>query len=147
MKPVRTTYFPTAAGWVGAAATQAGLVALNLPVPTREEAEVALGRLLPPDCAFDSCLIGERFTEADLAKVEAEVTAYFRGEPVRFDCPIDWEGCAYTPFQERALRACHQVGYGDAVTYGDIARAIGSPKASRAVGMAMHINRVSLIVP
>ena len=147
MRPVQTAYFDTAGGWVGVAATSVGLVALNLPVSTREAAVAEIERLLPADCTEVGELTGSPFDAAALARLGTDLVRYFQGQKVEFDCPIDWEGCAYTPFQEKALRACHQVGYGEAVTYGDLARSIGHPKASRAIGMAMHINRVSLVVP
>ena len=44
-------------------------------------------------------------------------------------------------------KALEQIPYGETVSYGDIARAIGRPKACRAVGMANHSNPISIIVP
>lgn len=147
MRQVRKAYIATGGGWIGVAATPAGLVAVNLPAATRENAAKELDRLLPPKTEECDRLPGGPFDEAALERLSAELQAYFGGAAVVFDCPIDWESCRYTPFQEKALRECHQVGYGRAVTYGDIAAAIGKPGAARAVGMAMHINRIALVVP
>ena len=62
-----------------------------------------------------------------------------------FDLPIDLS--ALTPFQRAVLRAATALGFGEVATYTDIAKRIGSPKASRAVGNALGQNPVAIIVP
>jgi AraC family transcriptional regulator of adaptative response/methylated-DNA-[protein]-cysteine methyltransferase len=52
-----------------------------------------------------------------------------------------------TPFQQKVWQALLDIPKGDAVSYGDIARQIGLPKAARAVGSAVGENPVSLIIP
>jgi methylated-DNA-[protein]-cysteine S-methyltransferase len=147
LKQIRIAYFPTEEGWIGAAATKDGLVAVNLPASTRAAAAGAISRLLPQGVEECTSLPPGPFDETALTRLGQELAAYFAGKPVAFDTPIDWESCRYTPFQEKALRECYQVGYGRTVTYGAIAGAIGKPGAARAVGMAMHINRTALVVP
>ena len=50
-------------------------------------------------------------------------------------------------YRYRPSGTLKSIPYGETVTYGEIARRIGSPKASRAVGMANHNNPISIIVP
>ena len=73
-----------------------------------------------------------------------QVGAYFRGELRDFTCKLDLIG---TEFQKDCWNALLQVPYGKTCSYGDIARAIGRPQASRAVGMANHANPIAIIVP
>ena len=79
-----------------------------------------------------------------LDEVERQLGEYFRGERKRFDLPIRMKG---TPFQLKDWDALKEIPYGETVTYGEIARRIGKPNASRAVGMANHNNPISIIVP
>lgn len=84
--------------------------------------------------------------DATKAKVlSQELKLYFAGYPVDFDIPIDWTG--YTPFQAAVLEYTAGIPYGEVTTYGKLAAAIGSPRASRAVGGALHINRTPIIIP
>ena len=73
-----------------------------------------------------------------------QVNAYFCGELRDFTCKLDLIG---TQFQKDCWNALLQVPYGKTCSYGDIARAIGRPLASRAVGMANHNNPIAIIVP
>ena len=71
--------------------------------------------------------------------------AYFAGERREFDLPLAQE--QGTAFQNAVWRALRKIPYGETVSYGDIAREIGHPKAFRAVGMACHVNPIAIIVP
>ena len=79
-----------------------------------------------------------------LARVLAEFRAYFAGEKALFDFPIAFRG---TPFQELVWRELLNIPYGETRSYGYVARAIGKPGASRAVGMACHANPIAIAVP
>lgn len=81
----------------------------------------------------------EVFTEAN-----AQLTAYFAGELQEFSLPLELAG---TPFQQHAWRILRAVRYGTTTTYGEIARTMGRPNASRAVGGAMNRNPITIIVP
>lgn len=70
--------------------------------------------------------------------------AYFSGQPVTFDFPLDPVG---TPFQRLVWEKLVTIPYGSAVSYGDLAKAIDKPKAVRAVGQAVGRNPVSIIIP
>ncbi|MHB1034659.1 MAG: methylated-DNA--[protein]-cysteine S-methyltransferase [Pirellulales bacterium] len=52
-----------------------------------------------------------------------------------------------TPFQRRVVNECRHIGYGQTLTYGQLAVKAGSPRAARAVGSVMAANRFPLVVP
>jgi methylated-DNA-[protein]-cysteine S-methyltransferase len=74
------------------------------------------------------------------------IQAYFAGEPARFD-DVDLELEGWTPFQLAVLRALRRIPYGEVVSYGDLARLAGHPRAQRAAGTFCANNRFGLIVP
>lgn len=76
--------------------------------------------------------------------VYRQLTEYLQGKRREFDFPYVLHG---TPFQERVWRALRAIPYGQTRTYGQIAAAVGSPKACRAVGMANHQNPILIAVP
>jgi methylated-DNA-[protein]-cysteine S-methyltransferase len=69
---------------------------------------------------------------------------YFAGRRRDFDLRLDPRG---TEFQLRTWRALRDIPYGATATYADIARAIGKPKAVRAVGAANGRNPLPIVVP
>jgi methylated-DNA-[protein]-cysteine S-methyltransferase len=71
--------------------------------------------------------------------------AFSHGEDVR-DLPFALERKA-TPFNERVRRLCHEIPRGAVVTYGELAKEAGNPKATRAVGNFMAQNPHPLIIP
>ncbi len=73
-----------------------------------------------------------------------ELAAYSRGKLARFTVPLDLRG---TPFQLADWEELCRIPYGETRSYGEIARRMGKPGASRAVGMANHNNPVAIIVP
>ena len=52
-----------------------------------------------------------------------------------------------TEFQQKVWKALQEIPYGETRTYGEIAAAIGNPKAARAVGMANNKNPIGIIIP
>jgi methylated-DNA-[protein]-cysteine S-methyltransferase len=58
--------------------------------------------------------------------------------------PLNWHG---TPFQQTVWRALIEIPFGETVSYGDIARAIGRPKSARPVGGAVGRNPIPIMVP
>ena len=72
------------------------------------------------------------------------VEAYFQGARRDFPLPLDLMG---TPFQLRVWYACAAIPYGCTSTYGQLAQALGAPGAARAVGGALHVNPVPLLIP
>jgi methylated-DNA-[protein]-cysteine S-methyltransferase len=76
--------------------------------------------------------------------ITAELDAYFAGDLREFSIPIDLRG---TEFQRRVWELLLPIPYGETRSYGQIANALGRPKASRAVGQAIGTNPVAIIVP
>ena len=86
----------------------------------------------------------ERHDDALLRRAADQLHAYFAGEMLAFDVPLDLQG---TPFQRRVWQALLAIPGGETRSYGEIARALGSAAAVRAVGGAVGRNPVSVIVP
>ncbi|BBA97816.1 putative methylated-DNA:protein-cysteine S-methyltransferase [Actinacidiphila reveromycinica] len=96
-------------------------------------------RHIPPSEAF-----GPRAALPAFDRVREQLAAYFDGDLTVFDLPLHMAG---TPFQKRVWAALCDIPYGETATYGELAAALGSPTASRAVGLANGRNPVSIIVP
>lgn len=79
-----------------------------------------------------------------LKKCAKQLAEYFSGKRRDFDLPLELEG---TDFQTQVWRALLKIPYGKTVSYGDIAKKILNPKASRAVGMANNRNNIAIIIP
>lgn len=79
-----------------------------------------------------------------LESCEKQLMQYFKGERRRFDLPLDISG---TAFQRRVWQALAEIPYGETVTYGELAKSIGSPGAARAVGAACGANPIAIILP
>jgi len=73
-----------------------------------------------------------------------QLSSYFKGKRKEFDLPLRPLG---TEFQEQVWQALTTIGYGETVSYGDIANHIKNPKAVRAVGAAIGRNPISIIIP
>lgn len=81
----------------------------------------------------------------DAHPVARELREYFSGRRRAFTSPVDLAG--EPPFRRRVLEALCRVPFGATTTYGELARATGSPKAARAVGQAVGANPVPVVVP
>ena len=79
-----------------------------------------------------------------LSRAAEQLHAYFAGEGLAFDVPLDLQG---TPFQRAVWQALLAIPCGETRSYGEIAAALGSASAVRAVGGAVGRNPVSVIVP
>lgn len=77
-------------------------------------------------------------------RVEEELAAYFEGTSRRFDIPLVLHG---GPFAREVWRALQDIPRGETRSYGEIAKAIGRPSASRAVARANGQNQIALIIP
>jgi methylated-DNA-[protein]-cysteine S-methyltransferase len=80
-----------------------------------------------------------------LAPIATQLREYFAGERSHFDLSLDLT--PLTPFHRKVLEMAYTVPYGSKWTYGQLARAIGKPKASRAVGHALGRNPLMIVVP
>lgn len=79
-----------------------------------------------------------------LAEAARQLLAYFAGELRRFELPLEPEG---TAFERRVWDAVAAIPYGDTRSYAEIARAVGSPGAARAVGAANGANPLPILIP
>lgn len=78
------------------------------------------------------------------ADITAQLDAYFSGKLMAFDVPMLFSG---TDFQCSVWKQLSTIPYGETISYGELARRVGNPNASRAVGLANGRNPISIIVP
>ena len=102
-------------------------------------------------CGNDTAITQLRFghSEAEapsplLLEAEKELLEYFAGKRKEFDLPLEPEG---TGFQKKVWQALRDIPFGETRSYGEIAAAVGNPKACRAVGMANNRNPIAIITP
>ncbi len=92
---------------------------------------------LPPnaDWSPDDTMFGEAVRQ---------LREYFAGDRTEFSMPVEMDG---TDFQKNVWTALRDVPFGATVSYGELARRVGRPNASRAVGAANHANPLPILVP
>jgi methylated-DNA-[protein]-cysteine S-methyltransferase len=78
------------------------------------------------------------------ATASQQLADYFAGRRTDFDLPLAPAG---TDFQRKVWAGLLAIPYGQTISYGELARRIGSPAASRAVGLANGKNPISIVVP
>ncbi len=95
--------------------------------------------------------LAEDFPEAHRARAPREMERWIdavldtiEGQPLRGDVPIDVNS---TDFKWRVWRALLAIPYGETRTYAQIAKSIGAPAASRAVGRACATNQAAILIP
>ncbi|KAA6455835.1 methylated-DNA--[protein]-cysteine S-methyltransferase [Acidobacteria bacterium AB60] len=113
-------------------ASEEGLVAIFWGREKPSHAEVQLGAMRPDD--------GNR----TLTEAERQLEEYFAGKRREFSLRLDIRG---TPFQKNVWEALLGIPYGETTSYGEIAKRIGKPSASRAVGAANGQNPIPIVVP
>lgn len=138
---IRYTTMACPLGRVLVAATERGLCAVNVGA-----GDAALLRELRDEFPHASVTRVDAGRDEWLAAVVARIATQFgkRERTVRPLPPLD---VAATAFQWRVWNALTRIPAGETRSYGEIARAIGAPKAARAVGRACGSNRLALIVP
>jgi methylated-DNA-[protein]-cysteine S-methyltransferase len=87
---------------------------------------------------------GARRDDASLADVRTQIDEYFAGDRTGFDVPMRLGG---TEFQLAVWNQLTAIPYGTTISYGELARRVGNPKAARAVGLANGRNPIAVIVP
>jgi methylated-DNA-[protein]-cysteine S-methyltransferase len=139
-RPDETGYalFDTAVGQCGIGWTALGIAAVQLPEPTDEQNLARLHHRLPD---------GHEGTPSPLARRAIDrITALLaEGTEDLSDIPLDLTGVS--PFDQQVYQAARTVLPGCTVTYGAIAKLIGSPGAAREVGRALGRNPFPIIVP
>jgi len=136
MKKLYLHSFRTSLGQVRTAATERGLAIVALPGESERSFE---GRIKKHFAACELCR-GGKINEA----AKRQIIGYLEGKLRRFSLKLDIHA---TAFQKRVLRQVAGIPYGRTMTYGEIARAIGNPKAFRAVGSANASNILPLVIP
>jgi methylated-DNA-[protein]-cysteine S-methyltransferase len=115
------------------------------------ESPVGALTLVGDESGLQQLLFGPRAPEPDwidrpaaLAEPVRQLRAYFGGELEAFDLVLAPNG---TPFQLSVWKKLCQIPFGETISYGELARRIGNPKACRAVGLANGSNPIAIIVP
>ena len=109
---------------------------------TAGKAEAALKKRMKthiPDVRF----VGGATSE--VTAVAEQLGGYFAGRRTTWDIPLDWS--LTTGFRKAVQQASCEIGYGETLTYGQLAAAAGNPSAARAAGSAMATNPISIVVP
>jgi methylated-DNA-[protein]-cysteine S-methyltransferase len=78
------------------------------------------------------------------AEARTQLVEYFEGDRTTFELSLTPQG---TPFQLRVWDALRAIPYAATASYGEVAAAIGSPSASRAVGLANGRNPIAIVIP
>ena len=73
-----------------------------------------------------------------------QLSAYFSGKLRNFDLSLAPEG---TPFQQGVWGELQRIPYGETISYGELARRLGNPRAVRAVGLANGSNPIAIVIP
>jgi len=129
----------TPLGTLQLAATDRGLAQLGFIKPNGTTSDMP--------AAFDR-VAGKKLewieSAAHMKPYISQLKAYLAGELKRFEFKLDQRG---TEFQKKCWRALLAIPYGETCSYADIAEAVGSKDAFRAVGQANHRNPVAIVVP
>ena len=86
----------------------------------------------------------DRSLPACIKECLGQLDEYFRGKRQKFSIPLLLGG---TDFQKAVWRQLQKIPFGQTVSYGEVARAIGNPRAFRAVGNANNKNAIPIIIP
>jgi AraC family transcriptional regulator of adaptative response/methylated-DNA-[protein]-cysteine methyltransferase len=136
MKKLFLHSFATRIGIIRTAATEKGLALIFLPREPRKSFEIKIERLFS---GYEICSGGKVNLQA-----EKQLAAYLDGRLKKFTLKLDIHA---SPFQKKVLQRVARIPYGKTMTYGEVARAVGSPRASRAVGSANAHNKLPLVIP
>jgi AraC family transcriptional regulator, regulatory protein of adaptative response / methylated-DNA-[protein]-cysteine methyltransferase len=126
---------PTALGLVLVAATSKGICKIGFGDDADELGAELRGEFANAELVEDA---------GRLAPFIAQVEAYLDGTRQRFELPLD---IAATAFRQRVWDALRRIPYGETRSYSEIAEAVGSPRAVRAVASACATNPVALAIP
>ena len=83
-------------------------------------------------------------SEASFTEVKLQLDAYFSGSLESFDLRLALRG---TRFQRRVWDELRRVAFGTTISYGELARRVGHPRAVRAVGSANGANPIPIVIP
>jgi len=142
-EPLKMSIFSTKIGWcglLGRAETVDRLLIGHHSVADVHQAVEALKRK-------DHINSDEEIEEANwFPELCERLQDYFQGALIEFQ-DIKVHLPRLTTFQSRVIRELKKIGYGKWITYGELARKAGAPRAARAVGTVMSSNRIPILIP
>jgi len=109
----------------------------------RGDGEAVTGLFLPEHKRWAGPAAWQR-ADSPFLELRRQLTEYFAGQRMWFDVPLRSAG---TTFQQRVWQQLLQIPFATTITYQELARRIGQPSASRAVGHANGRNPISILVP
>ncbi len=132
----------TKLGWIGLVLSPKGLRATTTPRPSRDEALREVSEMGATEPA----------SEAEAGDLPRRLKAFAEGERVELARDIDWDslsagGRSVSGFRRAVLKETLRIPAGETRTYGWLARRVGSPRASRAVGRVMATNPLPIVIP
>ena len=136
MEQIHYYMFKSRVGSLGLATSSKGLAFIALPNESKKAFTDRIKKQLPK-CEL---VEDEKANKGAFGQIEK----YLKGSLKKFDLRLDIQG---TPFQQKVLKQVAKIPYGKTKTYGEIAQAVGSPKAFRAVGSANAKNNLPLVIP
>lgn len=128
--------FKTKLGTVRTAATSKGLAIISLPKESRHYFEGKIERYFSDHKIAQGGPINR--------KAEKQIRSFLDDRLKKFSLPLDVQA---TPFHRQVLKRVARIPYGKTMSYGEIAAALGNPRAARAVGTANARNNLPLVVP
>ena len=114
------------------------------PLHIEGDGESVTGLYLPDHKGWTGPVASSRVSDVAFRDVREQLAEYFAGERQEFNVPLRPEG---TPFQRTVWQELERIPFGETITYAELARRIGNPSASRAVGAANGKNPISIIIP
>lgn len=133
---VYCTSFDSRIGRIYVASTEDGVCKISVPKESRKDFFGWLKENFDPETVSDN--------RARNKDVIDQLTRFFNGKLAKFTCPIDLIG---TPFQIRVWNEVSKIPYGSTITYKHLAKRVGVPKATQAVGRANGANPLPIIIP
>ncbi|MDP2673814.1 MAG: methylated-DNA--[protein]-cysteine S-methyltransferase [Dehalococcoidia bacterium] len=138
-RQLRLRTFETPLGWTGLAYSDAAIVLVERSpagaADIQEHVRLRLGDVVAQERPRDD--IGEAAAR--------KLVEYHEGRRVVFDEPMDLS--LVPPFTRRVLQTTARIPYGEVRPYAWVAREVGKPRATRAVGQSLHINPLAPIIP
>jgi methylated-DNA-[protein]-cysteine S-methyltransferase len=149
-----TVVFPSSLGWMSLVADERFVRRLSFGHETPQEALADVGGSADPvdDAGESDCRLSLRErtsfrgAKGDFAPLVRRLQEYADGNEDDF-LDVEVDSSDLTAFQRRVVNLCRRIPFGSSLTYGELAERAGHPRAARAVGNCMRINRVPLIVP
>jgi O-6-methylguanine DNA methyltransferase len=128
--------FKTPWGWFGVMGNELGLVRTNLPVAHKEAVH---SRML-------SGIHNAERSKKAFSLLKKAICSYYKGDQVDFD-GVKLQLVGLSDFQQTVLTTLRSVTYGRIVSYSQLAKSAGNPKAARAIGAVLAQNPLPLIIP